>query len=520
MPTPSEDGRNIGKDIAIQDETIRIGTSECLISKELQLECFITNISSYESTKSILTIGEPHSNAEAQFSLFRGLEFFFRDNPHLVGKTAFLAEGVPTNKSVSVRSLIEAEPHPSDELIKQTLSSFLITGYMAYEWKHQQGISIVGTEDQALYEMSREFATWCVENPNAPFADVYKMVTETTGKKFTIPVSGAWEYAVTVRNKQIAYTLIEKTRSYENPILFVGNGHLNRVMNDAKYALLKELAEMGPDGPFRKYANAVTGECENHSVFYYLQQAKIGYTTLEPFGFDSKREEMTYQKLFEAQRKGNLQGANIDYEGYVAFLLSKQRAKPDGSTTVEPNPDAAADFVKRLKEQQKQEAESGVIYEAPQEDNSKYHWFEISPVKVQETIHRDSLWNEESINSRGHDFETIRRANLGSNCPVVDDIVVDAMTATSMKSIDLTERSYQVGSGLDSTVRGYVDKLSEFTEGDWKDYHFERGVNFQDRYLELGIPAGKATRAQIENLLSLQDYAQTKDVRMVIVEVP
>lgn len=162
-------------------------------------------------------------------------------------------------------------------------------------------------------------------------------------------------------------------------------------------------------------------------------------------------------------------------------------------------PTAAEDgrnFVKLLKKRQEQ----GIIFEAnPEEQDSVYDWFEINTEKVQETLHRDTLWSEEGIHRRGKDFEKIREANLGS-----------AMTATQHKSIDLTLKSYQVGSRLDSTVRGYIDDLSDVTGG----------KHFQYRYLELGIPAGKATRAQIENLLDLQDYAQTKDVTLVIVEVP
>jgi len=44
--------------------------------------------------------------------------------------------------------------------------------------------------------------------------------------------------------------------------------------------------------------------------------------------------------------------------------------------------------------------------------------------------------------------------------------------------------------------------------------------NFQDRYLELAIPLGKATRAQTEKLLELHEYAESKDVTLVIIEVP
>ncbi|MCL5095641.1 MAG: hypothetical protein M1575_02840 [Patescibacteria group bacterium] len=139
---------------------------------------------------------------------------------------------------------------------------------------------------------------------------------------------------------------------------------------------------------------------------------------------------------------------------------------------------------------------------------------------MQTKLHRDTLWSEKGIDARGHDYEQLRRANLGSNCPVVDDIVIDAMTATSMKTLDLALKSYQDIREVDSTVRKYIDELSGFTYGRWKDMVFERGRNFQDRYLELGIPAGRTNPEQTAKLHELQDYAQSRDVTLVIVEVP
>ncbi|MFH0863804.1 MAG: hypothetical protein V1858_01795 [Candidatus Gottesmanbacteria bacterium] len=90
----------------------------------------------YESSSSVLIVQEPHDSLIGQFNLYKGLEIFFKDNPSLVSKTIFLAEGYPANQLISMLPLIEQELHPSDTLIREVLGTFLITSYMAYEWKH------------------------------------------------------------------------------------------------------------------------------------------------------------------------------------------------------------------------------------------------------------------------------------------------------------------------------------------------------------------------------------------------
>ena len=514
-----------GKDFqGPQDRMIHIGGSDYLLSREMQMQCALVGVSGYESTRSILTIGEPHHNREAQFSLFRGLEIFFRDNPQLVKKTIFCAEGFPANEPISLQELIDAEPHPSDELIRETLNSFLITGYMAYEWKHQHGIPIIGTENRELYNLSREFATWYVKDPNSIFAEVLIEETETSGEIFVLTVEHGWTFAVDARNKFIASTLINAAHSYENPVLFMGQGHLVERQDELTFNILQRLAMAAVAkkvGIFGNYLKSVDPTIlENHAIHYYLQESMIGYSVLEPLGLYSKREEMAYQRLFQAQSVGkSLDDTDVDYQGYLDWLLAK-KIKPGKSTTVEPSPKAAAEFVRRLKEQQKKQQESGTIYEAPKTHDYEFDWFQESPTVVKTALQRDSLCTEKGINPRGHDFELVRKANLASTCPHIDDIVIDAMTATSMKSMDLTDKTYRNIQTVESTVKRYIDDLSGFTYGVWKDMIFERGRNFQDRYVELAIPVGRATQPQVEKLLELQEYAQSQDVTLVIVEVP
>lgn len=520
---PTKPISDIQKDIlGLIDEYIEIGGSQYLVSKELQLQWLISGKSGYESTKSILAISEPHSNAEAQFSLFKGLEIFFRDNSELVGKTIFLAEGFPANEPISIRPLIEVDPNPDDDLIRKTLGSFLITGYMAYEWKHQQGIPIVGTENQELYEISKDLATICTENPNIPIAGVLTK-TETEIRQFWIPALAVWKFIINARNKSIATTLINRANAFENPILFVGGGHLGERMDDSDFEQIKEIAVPGIGGTLGEYAGRVNfAELENHSIHYYLQQEKIGYTFIVPFGLNKKREEMRYQRLFKAQLgRSTRPQTGVNYEGYLNWLFEQRRVKSGKTTTVTPSPEAAAEYVRRLKEQQ--EENGGVIYE----DHSRIddYWFSTSREKVREVLDKNTIWGQ-SIEDQGRDYEKLREASLGSNCPHIDDYVFQAETVTSMKTLDLTLKSYQDVGLIDSTVRGYIDDLSAFNELSWTDktrgvhYHFKRDENFQDRYLELAIPLGRATQAQVEKILEMQDYAQERDITLVINEVP
>lgn len=57
--------------------------------------------SNYESARQVLIMHEPHESREGQFGLYKFLETFFRDNPTLIRKAIFLAEGYPTNERLS-----------------------------------------------------------------------------------------------------------------------------------------------------------------------------------------------------------------------------------------------------------------------------------------------------------------------------------------------------------------------------------------------------------------------------------
>src|SRR3972149_6171446 len=145
-----DDGRG-GKDLlGPKDLQVEIGTSLYKFSTETQQYLFPVSLKDYQTAwlglppesnlyaaykydKSAIFVNDPHYNATAQFRIYKGLEVLFRDNPTLIQKSAFLAEGYPASQLISVQALIDQNPHPSDELIKKVLDSFLINGFMAYE---------------------------------------------------------------------------------------------------------------------------------------------------------------------------------------------------------------------------------------------------------------------------------------------------------------------------------------------------------------------------------------------------
>jgi len=185
-----------------------------------------------------------------------------------------------------------------------------------------------------------------------------------------------------------------------------------------------------------------------------------------------------------------------------------------GLTTVEADPQGAASFLRALKRR------SDVVYEHREEATSEQlGWFQTSRDEVEEKLGRETIWDM-GPSPRGEAYEKLRDAYPASNLRHVDDIKLEARTVTGMKTIDLRDPTYQDTMGLDRRVRDCVDELIGYPGGRWNKQPFYRGIHFDDVYLEIGIPAGVATQAQTDKLLELQEYAQARDVTLVINEVP
>ncbi|MFQ5752302.1 MAG: hypothetical protein ACE5HI_09925 [bacterium] len=292
---------------APKDKYIEIGNSRYLVSKEAQKYLEFLDESDYEKTKSVLIIQEPHYNLGQQFNLYKGLDVFFKDNPSLIAKTIFLSEGLPTNQSLSVQPLIEVEPRPNEKTIKEVLSSFLITGYIAYEWKYQNDIPILGIENKQLYDR-------CA-----------RLWIEVQDKPDDFSTARNWENLVFARNQSMAQALFNSIGVYENPILFVGGLHLRDRDN------------------------------ENLGLYDYFKEKKIGYTFLSALSdrsesvVDLEENIITYTELFKSQQAS-------DYNTYIQWLIYENRIH--SGVTVAPSPQAAADLLKTSEENKDSDKES------------------------------------------------------------------------------------------------------------------------------------------------------------------
>lgn len=365
--------------------------------------------SKYESHRQVIIINEPHESREGQYDLYKFLGILYQDNPHLVRRSVFLSEGYPADERLSLQPLIEAEPNPSDELIRDVLNSYLITGYMAYEWKDQKGIPIVGTDDRDIYDLrlNREDHAWAngelkIMNGHICAKDYYTedwdpvlvYATEMTeiqqfvelekklinAKRIVSKGTKSWHLAITkdniphvlvsnediemslnvARNASIARTLIDKAKDpYMFPILFVGSGHLDGSMKEntlfnavkmafaAQRAMRMDVLSMYSSSatPFARISSERFLDFENKSIADYLEAEKIGFVSLSSAKFDESYgggiNSERYQRLFKVQLSG-------DYQKYVEELASELKARRD-LTTIRPNPEAAALFVKALK---------------------------------------------------------------------------------------------------------------------------------------------------------------------------
>lgn len=488
-------GGAIRKDAPIPPREIEIGTSQYLLSAEAQQYLRTEIVPEGQHSRSVVIIYEPHQSVSGQFDLYKGLEVFFHDNPELVKRTVFLAEGYPADETLSVQPLIDIDPNPSDDIIREALRTFLIPGYLAYEWKHQQGIPIVGVEDPWLYKLCRTLLMQHERNPDTSYGLQYQGIE--------IPIMDWWQFSVIARNKSMAQTLMRHMNQFENPILFVGGLHLYK-FNDEEFEFLKRWGPAaGIAGPFSIFRGDVN-RSENIGLDDYLSKHGIAFTFLHSEVGELTLDERGYIELLKAQHGNDYFPLYLDddnepdYETYVRWLLEQKGTYPETTTplspiklsiTIRPSPKAVSKYIYERTEQRRSESSN---------------WFSIGRNEVQKKLGRGTIWDKPPV-ARGRSYERLRGASIGGNYPIVDDI--NDYAATSMKTLDLTTGPYQDPNVLGSTVRGYIDSLSGFSGP-------------QHKYLELGIPAGRATPSHVDTLCELQNYAGGRGITLAIGEVP
>ena len=123
----------------------------------------------------------------------------------------------------------------------------------------------------------------------------------------------------------------------------------------------------------------------------------------------------------------------------------------------------------------------------------------------------DNIWKMEA-KLRGVIFENIRGHNLPPNYPVID--IFENGIATSIKSINLHDKTYQKMSQFRSKLRQYVKKVAKFKGRDWAKKRI-REHEILGRSLDLVIPKGAST-AQQKVLQEFIQFGKTKKVTVTI----
>lgn len=264
------------------EREIKIKGAKYRLSAEAQKFLMVSGESGYPADTQALIINEPHYDSEGQWNLYKGLETFVNDNPGMAARLIFLAEGATASEPVSVAPLTDSVPSPSDQIIRAVLDSYLITGYIAYEWRHRNGIQIIGTEEEKLY---KESATrW-------------------------VSMDKSWPLTVVARNQRMVGTLLEHWKGNKIPVLFVGGMHLNPI-DDEEFETGKQNLGGISDPSIAKSLK----ETKNIGVLDLLRQRRIGYITLEPASkllfAEHQGPSEKYSELFRAQISG-------DYDQYV-----------------------------------------------------------------------------------------------------------------------------------------------------------------------------------------------------------
>jgi hypothetical protein len=126
-----------------------------------------------------------------------------------------------------------------------------------------------------------------------------------------------------------------------------------------------------------------------------------------------------------------------------------------------------------------------------------------------------SVWNLDKF-ERGREIEQLILGRPGTNMAVVEEVTEGV--AVSVKSIDLTTRSYQSSSGLWSELAGHARDLASYT------FNLPPGPGIQvtERVLIVAIEDGAATAAQTQVLTQFGRMAHYvwPNIKIIFTAIP
>ncbi len=113
--------------------------------------------------------------------------------------------------------------------------------------------------------------------------------------------------------------------------------------------------------------------------------------------------------------------------------------------------------------------------------------------------------------NRGFAYEKARGGNSPNNFPTIDRLY--GREVTSIKSIDLTAKSYKNNSILYNTLRKYVDALDKFESGT-SGGKLVTELDYSSKALDVGYQKGTASKAQLGVFERIKKYAEEKKIKV------
>ena len=125
----------------------------------------------------------------------------------------------------------------------------------------------------------------------------------------------------------------------------------------------------------------------------------------------------------------------------------------------------------------------------------------------------EGIWQKGAV-ERGDVIDDILENNVGHNYPVIDNIDERGIV-TSVKSRDLSCKTYQDSSKLESIRKKDVDKLADFSGRNWNGIKI-KSSDISGRQLQIVVPDIELSNSQIESINNAIDYANAKDIKIIL----
>lgn len=128
-------------------------------------------------------------------------------------------------------------------------------------------------------------------------------------------------------------------------------------------------------------------------------------------------------------------------------------------------------------------------------------------------------WDKASPFHRGFIYEATQGGNLPGGFKTIDIWDSTSGTATSLKSMDLRAPSYASDARVESTLRGYVDSMTDYRGGRSGEFVINR-LDIEHRSLVVAVPPDSLHAGHREIVDRLQRYASDNGVSLVVKEWP